>query len=47
MVELFFTNSMAGFNSLWRDITTKRTKNVQDFLIQNICIHFTGDVYKV
>ena len=29
----FFANSMAGFNLLWRNITTKLIKNIDDFLL--------------
>ena len=43
----FFANSMAGFHLLWRNITTRITKNFKDFLLQNICMHFTGNAYHV
>ena len=38
----FFADSMTGFSSLWRNITITLTEDVDDFLLQNICIHFTG-----
>ena len=44
---IIFADSMAGFNSFWSDITAKFTEDVGDFLIQNICIFFSGNAYYV